>query len=172
MAINFTTVGWVAAVLFLVSLIAFAAHRVHASPEGFGTHHQRFGHGFAPHRLFKMMHHLDLSREQRERIGEVMDEQRPQMRTFMLDMVDAKSALQDILNNPQYDPNAIESLAKTQAANAEAMFISTAAAFAKIGGILTPEQRQEVAKRMERRRGWGGKRHHKRDDEVSKTDNG
>ena len=172
MAINFTTVGWVAAVLFLVSLVAFAAHRVHASPEGFGSHHQRFGHGFAPHRLFKMMHHLDLTREQRERIGEVMDEQRPQMRTFMLDMVDAKSALQDILNNPQYDPNAIESLAKTQAANAEAMFISTAAAFAKIGGILTPEQRQEVAKRMERRRGWGGKHHHKRDGDASSSDDG
>ncbi|MEM7467459.1 MAG: Spy/CpxP family protein refolding chaperone [Pseudomonadota bacterium] len=159
MNMNYQVVGWTAAILFLVSIVGFTAHRVHASPHGSGNHHA-VGHGFAPHKLFKMVRHLDLTREQREDIGAVMDEQRPKMRTFMLDMMEAKTALQGILNDPEYNPAAVEALAKTQAKNTEAMFISTANAFAKIGGILTPEQRRQVAERMERRRGWGKKGRH------------
>ena len=161
MTLNYTTMAWGAAALLVASLVAFAAHRVHASPHGFGQHHGAYGPGFKPHRLFKMIHHLDLSREQREKIGAVMDEQRPKMRTFMLDMMDAKTDLQEILNNPNYNPEAVESLAKIQAANTEQIFVTSAAAFAKIAAVLTPEQRQEVAKQMDRRhRGWGGKRDH------------
>jgi len=96
---------------------------------------------------------LDLSREQKEQIGAIMDEQMPQMRTFMLDMMDAKTNLQEILRNPNYDPQAVETLVETQAANAEVLFNTTGSAFAQMAGILTPEQRQEMAKKMDRRRG-------------------
>ena len=155
MILNSNKLIWFVAVLGLVSIVAFSAHRVHASPHGFGQHHHKMGHGIGPHRLFKMLHHLDLSREQREKIGAVMDKHRPQMRTFMLDMVDAKKALQDILNDPNYSPAAVEKLAKSQAANAESMFLATASTFAEIGGILTPEQRQQVSERMDKKRSWG-----------------
>ena len=157
MTLNYTAIGWATAALLILSLLAFAAHRVNASPHGFGQHHGMHGPGFKPHRLIKMIHHLDLTREQREQIGTVMDEQRPRMRGFMLDMLDAKTALQDILKSPNYNPQAVESLVTNQAANAEAMFVDAGAAFAKIAGILTPEQRQEVATQLEQRGRWGGK---------------
>ena len=160
MSFNYTTFAWVLAAVLALSIAGVAAHRVHASPHGFGPHHDAHGPGFKPHRLLKMIHHLDLSREQREQIGTIMDEQRPKMRGFMLDMLDAKSDLQDILNNPNYNPAAVESLVTSQAANAESMFIEAGAAFAQIAGILTPEQRQEVAKRLEKRGRWGGKHGH------------
>lgn len=160
MTLNYTTFTWALAAVLVLSLAAFAAHRVHASPDGFGHHHGGHGHGFKPHRLIKMVHHLDLTREQREQIGSIMDEQRPKMRGFMLDMLDAKSTLQDILKSPNYNPAAIESLVSNQAANAELMFIDAGAAFAQIAGVLTPEQRLEVAERLEKRGRWGGKRGH------------
>lgn len=168
MTFNSTAISWSIATLLLVSIIAFSAHRVHASPNGFAQHHQKMSHGFGPHRLFKMIHHLDLSREQREKVGLVMDKHRPQMRTFMLDMLDAKKALQDILNDPNYSPTAVESLAKSQAANAESMFLATASTFAEIGGILTPEQRKQVSKKMDKRRGWGRGEHHRSGDKGSR----
>lgn len=159
MTLNYTTIAWATAALLVLSLAAFAAHRVHASPDGFGPRHG-YGHGFKPHRFIKMIHHLDLTREQHEQIGSIMDEQRPKMRGFMLDMMDAKSALQDILKSPNYDPAAVESLVTSQAANAESMFVDAGSAFAKIAGVLTPEQRQQLAERLERRGRWGEKHGH------------
>ena len=156
MTLNYTTIAWATAALLVLSLAAFAAHRVHASPGGFGPHHG-YGHGFKPHRLIKMIHHLDLTRDQREQIGSIMDEQRPKMRGFMLDMMDAKTALQDILKRENYDAAAVETLVTSQAANAESMFVDAGAAFAKIAAVLTPEQRQQVAESLERRGRWGAK---------------
>ena len=157
MTIKHTSFGWATAALLLVSVLAFSAHRATAAPGGFSQHHHKMGHGFGPHRIFKMIHHLDLSRDQREKIGSLMDKNRPLMRTFMLDMMDAKKALQGILNDPNYDPAAVETLAKSQAANAESMFLATASTFAEIGNILTPEQRKQVSQRMDKGRGWSGK---------------
>ena len=164
MTLNYNALAWSVAAFFLISVIAFSAHYAHASPSGFAQNHHKMGHGFGPHRLFKMIHHLDLSREQREKVGLVMDKHRPQMRTFMLDMMDAKKALQEILNDPNYSPTAVEALAKSQAANAESMFLATASTFAEIGGILTPEQRKQVSQRMDKRRGWRRGGHHGPDD--------
>lgn len=158
-----TITGWTLGVAFLITLSFLAIHRAHGAPSGTAEFHHKAGHGFGPHRLFKMIHHLDLTREQREKIGAVMDEHRPQMRTFMLDMLDAKKALQDILNNPSFDEKAVSALAKAQAKNAENMFLSSAAAFAEIGSILTVEQRKELSQRMEKRGKWGRDRHHRND---------
>ena len=168
MTINSNTAIWVIVAISIVSVAAFSAHLVHAGPHSFGQNHHKMGHGIGAHRLFKMIHHLDLTRGQREKIGVVMDAHRPRMRTFMLDMMDAKKALQNILNDPNYSPAAVENLAKSQAANAESMFLATAATFAEIGSILTPEQRQQISTRMEKRRGWGRRGHGGPDGKASR----
>jgi len=150
--------------LLIVVMCATLATAFSAQAEpGAGPGFKQMSRGFGPHRMFKLLHKLDVSREQRTAIGEVMDTHRPMMREFMFDMMDGKKALQAILTSENYDPKQIEDLAAAQAANAEKMFLATAKSFAEISAILTPEQRKELAKMMESRGGrWGG---HRRDDD-------
>lgn len=122
--------------------------------------------GFGPHHIFKLLHQLDVSREQGTQIGAVMDAHRPLMREFMFDMKDGKKALQAILISDNYDPKQIEDLAAKQAALAEKMFLATAKSFADISAILNAEQRKELAALMaehENRRRRGPPREHDED---------
>ncbi len=142
----------------------FSVSYVNAEPpprEGEGFKHT--SRDFGPHRLFKLLHKLDLSREQRTAIGEVMDKHRPVMREFMFDMMDGKKALHGILTSPDYDAKRIEELALSQARSTEQMFLATAKTFAKISALLTPEQRQELADMIEERgeRRWRRHREHR-----------
>lgn len=145
--------------IFVMCFAVFSTYSVNAeSVDRSDENVREVSRGFGPHRLFKLLHHLDISREQRTAIGEVMDQHRPVMREFMFDMMDGKKALHGILTSPDYDPKQIEELAMLQAKNAEEMFLATAKTFAEISAILTPEQRQELAKMIEehgehRRRG-------------------
>jgi Spy/CpxP family protein refolding chaperone len=123
--------------------------------------------GFGPHHIFKLLHELDVSREQATKIGAVMDAHRPLMREFMFDMKDGKKALQAILTSADYDPKQIEELAAKQAALAEKMFLATAKSFADISVILNAEQRKELAALMaehknRRRRGAPGEHDNER----------
>lgn len=123
----------------------------HAEP-GF----KRASRDFGPQRMFKLLHRLDVTREQRTQIGAVMDAHRPLMREFMFDMMDGKKALQAILTGDNYDSKQVEELAAAQAVNAEKMFLATAKSFADISAILTADQRKELAAMMEKRKGrWG-----------------
>ena len=120
---------------------------------------------FGPHRIFKLLHRLDVTREQRTQIGAVMDAHRPLMREFMFDMMDGKKALQAILTSDNYEPKRVEELAAAQAANAEKMFLATAKSFADISAILTADQRKELAAMMADHEGrWGRGRSGGRDD--------
>ncbi|HJP36582.1 MAG TPA: Spy/CpxP family protein refolding chaperone [Gammaproteobacteria bacterium] len=141
----------------------FSAYSVSAEPpggDGEGLRHT--SRDFSPHRLFKLLHRLDISREQRTAIGEVMDKHRPVMREFMFDMMDGKKALQNILTSPDYDPKQIEELAMAQARNAEQMFLATAKTLAEISALLTPEQRLELAELIDERGERGRQRHRER----------
>lgn len=134
------------------------AASAHAEP-GF----QHTSRGFGPHYIFRLLHRLDVSREQGTKIGAVMDAHRPLMREFMFDMKDGKKALQAILTSDSYDPKQIEDLAAKQAALAEKMYLATAKSFADISAILNAEQRKELAALMadhenRRRRGPPGER--------------
>lgn len=152
--------------LVLLSVIGGSfgiAANAHAEP-GF-KHTSR---GFSPHHIFKLLHRLDVSREQGTKIGAVMDAHRPMMREFMYDMKDGKKALQAILTSDNYDPEQIEDLAAKQAALAEKMFLATAKSFADISAILNAEQRKELAALMakhenRRRRGPSGDHDGKRE---------
>lgn len=116
---------------------------------------------FSPHRIFKLLHKLDVSDEQHLAIGEIMDQHRPHMRQFMLDMKNGHNALQSILTSENFDSQDIEKLASEQAKNAEKIFLSTAKAFADISAILTPEQRVKLAESIDKRgKRWKHRREH------------
>lgn len=124
-----------------------------------GGHIERVARNFGPHLMFKLLHKLDVTDEQRAAIGEVMDKHRPVMRKFMADMMDGKKALHDILTSSDYDQTQIVALAITQAKNAEKMFLATARTFADISALLTPEQRRQLAELIEKR-GKRWEKHH------------
>ena len=71
-------------VLALFGLFHFTP--VFAAPGGFGHGHG----GFGPHRIFKVLHRLDLDREQERQIGEIIDKNRPFMRELMFELRDGK----------------------------------------------------------------------------------
>lgn len=140
-----------------VGISLLFAYSASANPDQHdGKYFKHSARGFGPHRMFKLLHKLDVSEEQRTAIGELMDEHRPVMREFMFDMMDGKKALHGILTSSDYDASQIEKLALAQAKNAEQMFLATAKTFAEISAILNQEQRQQLAdmieKRQERRR--------------------
>ncbi len=138
--------------LFILCCSVFLASSVDAEPTGrSAAGFKHMSRGFGPHRMFKLLHKLDVSRDQRTAIGEIMDEHRPAMREFMFDMMDGKKALHAILTSSDYDPKQIEELAMSQAKNAEKMFLATAKTFANISAILTPDQRRELADMIEER---------------------
>jgi len=138
--------------LFILCCSVFLASSVNAESTGHGdAGFKHVSRGFGPHRMFKLLHKLDVSPEQRTAIGEVMDKHRPVMREFMFDMMDGKKALHEILTSSDYDPKQIEELAMAQAKNAEKMFLATARTFADISAILTPDQRRELADLIEER---------------------
>ena len=148
----------------LLTLTAIAAGALAAVPlasavDARDASFRTASHGFGPHRLFRLLHELDVTREQRDAIGAIMDRHRPQMREFAFGMMDAKDTLKSILTSADYDPAQVESLAAAQAASAEQMFLTTASAFAEIGSLLTAEQRAELAKLMDRRGRHRGRHH-------------
>lgn len=141
--------------LIILCFGLIAAHSSNAEPVDGDRAHESFRHGsrgFGPHRVFKLLHKLDVSGEQRKAIDEVLDKHRSLMHEFMSDMMDGKKALHDILTSSDYDTGQIDDLAMAQAKNTEQRFLSTARTFAEISAILTPEQRRRLADMIEKRR--------------------
>ena len=153
-------------IVLAVTISALMMHQVFAeSARHDGKSFRHASRDFGPHRLFKLLHKLDVTKEQHTAIGEIMDEQRPVMREFMFDMMDGKEALHAILTSDNYDPSQIEVLALEQAKNAEQMFLATAKTFADISAILTQEQRQQLADMIEKRQEKRRERHRERREE-------
>ena len=119
-------------------------------------------HGAEPHRLFKLLHKLDVSDEQRAAIGEIIDKHRPLMQQFFEDMHSRRNMLQTILTTGDYDENNMQKLASEQATSAEKMFLGTANTFHEISEILNAEQRAQLAIMIDKRREHHRDRHRKR----------
>ena len=139
--------------------VAYADQDAHKGP-GF----KHISRDFGPHRIFKLLHKIDIDDAQRSAIEEIMERHRPRMRQFMSDMRDGKKALHAILVEDNYDPDRVADLAAKQADNAERVFIATAESFAEISAVLSPEQRAELKELMEsRREKWREKRRQHRE---------
>ena len=150
----------------LLSLCLSLAFPLFVGAELLDREHRKFkpvSRNFGPHRMFKLLHKLDVSDEQQLAIGALMDEHRPHMRQFMMDMKNGQNALHGILTSDDFDSHKIEQLAAEQAENTETMFLSTAKVFADISAILTPEQRVTLAESIEKRsKRWKDKREERR----------
>ncbi|MGE0388171.1 MAG: Spy/CpxP family protein refolding chaperone [Gammaproteobacteria bacterium] len=107
--------------------------------------------------LMHMVQSLDLTREQRDRIGVITDAARPKMRSIMFDMMDQRKALHDAARAEQFDEAAIRKLADAHGRSMSEMIVLKARTRSQVDAVLTAEQRQKLAQSRD-----GMRKHHRR----------
>ena len=106
------------------------------------------GHGGGGMRL---MRQLDLSAEQREHASKIFEAQRPALRERANAEREAHRALRQAVRDPSADPGRIRELADAAGrAHADAILLR-AETMRRVFALLTPEQRQKLEQRQERR---------------------
>ncbi|MEN8132030.1 MAG: Spy/CpxP family protein refolding chaperone [Pseudomonadota bacterium] len=113
-----------------------------------------FGMPLAPRvgQMFRMLEPLDLTRTQREKIREILDEQRPQVRN-RVEL--AFKGRQQLIN---YDTVAsgedgLRKLADAQAKTMSELFFLLKQTRSRIRSVLTPEQQDKLAAQIAQRHG-------------------
>jgi Spy/CpxP family protein refolding chaperone len=98
---------------------------------------------------------LELSREQREALGKIVDEATPKMRDLMFRMSDARKDLDSALEGQGRDDAALRTLADAQGKlHADLLFLQLSTK-QRIRKLLTDEQRAQLEDGMS---GWQGAR--------------
>ena len=109
-------------------------------------------HGGPIGRIKHALHKLDLSDEQRDQVYVVIDEARPKFRDLMKDMRDQRKSFHELAMADDIDNRKIETAANAQSELMKRMMLEGAQVRADIFKVLTPEQREQVKKQMEKRR--------------------
>lgn len=116
-------------------------HGMHGGPRGMGGH---FGE--------RMLAAVDATPEQRAQIRQIMDAARKDLQGTQ----DARRALRQeamrVFSQPNVDASAVEALRQKQLAQHEQASRRMSQAMLDAARVLTPEQRQKLAQRMERGR--------------------
>lgn len=150
-----------AALLVAAALIGPALAKGFAhGPGGFMDMHGEFGMGPGMH-IFRMMEDLDLTPEQRERLGAIMDENMPRMREFAFAMMDDRKALEALVRSDSYDEAQVREIAGRIGARTTDMIVSGTKCMADMREVLTDEQLKTLDD-MREQRDFRGRRHHRR----------
>lgn len=133
---------------------AAAAFAVPASAEAHAMRGGMGGPGEA-----RLLRGLDLTQEQRDQVFKIFHEQAPAMREGMNAARSAQQALREAAAAPGFDAARARELADAAGkAHADAAF-QRAQTLNRVFAVLTPEQRQQLAERQQRR-GEGHRRGH------------
>lgn len=123
-----------------------------------GPHGHRFGPGmmggFAEHRLERMLESVDATREQEDRLWTIIDDARADLRPVGREFRDTRDEIAKLLAAPAIDRAAVEKLRADRIATADTASKRATEALLAAAEVLTPEQRAELAKRLEDRHGW------------------
>lgn len=140
-----------------LTLITSGAGIALASPDrcerGEGhAYHDDYRKGPGAARLEHMTEYLDLSREQREQIAAIMQEQRAATAAKRDALSEARTALHDAARADNYDATKIEALAAQQAGLQKELIVMRMEGMHRVNQVLTPEQRAEMERMREKRR--------------------
>lgn len=113
-----------------------------------GKHHAEGPVGMMKH----MLNRLDLTDQQHTQIYALIDAATPQLRDLMRDMKKQRKALHDLAMAEPLDQAAIEMAADQQAQLLKQMILQGSQLRSSIFALLTPEQREEVTQRMQKKR--------------------
>ncbi len=111
--------------------------------------------------MIHMMDELDLSAEQRDSVGEIMDDRMPKARKLAFAMFDHRKALKELAKKEPFDAKAVRKTADAMGDTVADLTVLMTSSMADLRAVLTPEQRERFEK-MGKHRGHRG-RHHKRD---------
>lgn len=116
------------------------------------NHHAHFRHAGAYGAHGKnMMRDLDLTQEQRDKLFELRHAQAPKMRELMRTMRDSQRELRQLSMSDSFDEAKARTLADAAAQAGASMALQRAQLQNETFKILTPEQREKLAKRIESR---------------------
>lgn len=122
----------------MLGICSLQAQSADASPSAnIGEHWRQYHHGF-----WKA---LNLTDAQRQQVHQLMESDKPARKSLMLNLLNAQKALQDAIAKNPIDEATIRSLSTT-VNNAKTELIVQRAKFRlQIVGILTPDQKQQLA---------------------------
>ena len=104
----------------------------------------------------RVLDRLDLSKEQRQSIWNIMDEQRDAMRANRDEMVEIRKSLREAVKADTYDEATVQQLANKKAQLMTEMTVQRTANMHRIRKLLTAEQLtqlDEMEQRFSKRRG-------------------
>ena len=166
-----TSRPYLAALLAAGSITLALPMAAHARPEpgGEGCHHgpmsmERGGHG-AESGMFgghgpRFLRGLDLTEAQQDKVFDLMHAQAPAARAKFKELREARSNLEALVRSPAYDEARVRSLTDKAAAAMADLARMHARTEHQIYQLLTPEQRQALEERKDRRDERGpGMRH-------------
>lgn len=128
-----------------------------------GMHGARFGGDFrgGPGGAMGMASNLNLTKDQWDKIGKIMDAERSKVRDKMYSMMESRKALRTAAQATTYDAKKVRELADTQAKIMAELIVLKTETQHKIRAVLTPEQRTQLDTmrqgRFNRRGPWNSK---------------
>lgn len=124
----------------------------HGGPGMFAHHASwRGGHGFGMHR---MLDEIDATDEQQDKLEDIFDTAHDEIRPLMREFRDTREDLAELLAADTIDSAAIETLRAERVAAIDEASKKLTAALVDAAGVLTPEQRKELADHFEDHRGF------------------
>lgn len=153
-------IGGLAAVA-VVGAVGYAAAR--SDDFGFGMgrfgghmmHAHMGGGGFMGHRIGSVLDELDATPEQEDKLWEIIDKARAEIRPTFRDFRETREEVIELLGAPTVDRAAAEKLRSERIAAIDEASRKMTAALLDAADVLTPEQRAKLAEHLKERRGRG-----------------
>ncbi|ODR91448.1 Spy/CpxP family protein refolding chaperone [Sinorhizobium alkalisoli] len=152
-------IGGLAAVA-VVGAVGYAAARSDDFGFGmarFGGHmmHAHMGGGFMEHRIGSVLDELDATPEQEDKLWDIIDKARAEIRPTIRDFRETREEVIDLLGASTLDRAAAEKLRSERVAAIDEASRKMTTALLDAAEVLTPEQRAKLAERLKERRGRG-----------------
>lgn len=152
-------IGGLAAIA-VVGAVGYAAARSDDFGMGmgrFGGHmmHAHMGGGFMEHRLGSVLDALDATPEQEDKIWDIIDKARTEIRPTVRDFRETREEVIELLGASAIDRAAAEKLRSERIAAIDEASRKMTTALLDAAEVLTPEQRAKLAEHLKERRGRG-----------------
>ncbi|YCI05726.1 Spy/CpxP family protein refolding chaperone [Ensifer sp. D2-11] len=155
-------IGGLAAVA-AVSAVGFAAARSDDFGVGMGRfgigghvmHAHMGGGGFMEHRIGTMLDELDATPEQEDKLWDIIDDARAEIRPTFRDFRETREEVIELLGAPSIDRAAAEKLRSERIAAIDEASRKMTTALLDAAEVLTPEQRAKLVEHLKKRRGHG-----------------
>ncbi|WEX74563.1 Spy/CpxP family protein refolding chaperone [Sinorhizobium numidicum] len=155
-------IGGLAAVA-VVGAVGLAAAR--SDDFGFGMgrfgmgghvmHAHMGGGGFMEHRIGSVLDEIDATSEQEDKLWEIIDNARAEMRPTFRDFRETREEVIELLGAPTVDRAAAEKLRSERIAAIDEASRKMTTALLDAAEVLTPEQRAKLVEHLKERRGRG-----------------